>query len=84
MSLGKTVAKLVHSIKSSSTLCAVHLSMNNVPLEIVYDMDKELYVPETRGNKISKFRPLDERQRTSLLETNEGASSNAEKRSALE
>ena len=32
--------------------------MNSIPLEIVYDMDRELGIPETRGNKVTKFRPL--------------------------
>ena len=69
MSLGKTVAKLTHAIKASSTLCCVHLSMNNVPLEIVYDMDKELGVPESRGNKINRFRPLEEKRSAYETET---------------
>lgn len=57
MSLGKTVAKLVQSIKASSTLNCVHLGMNNIPLEIIYYMDKEFGTPETRGNKLNYFRP---------------------------
>ena len=42
MSLGKTVTKLVHSFKASSTLNCVHLDLNNVPPEHVYDMDMVL------------------------------------------
>lgn len=57
MSLGKTVAKLVQSIKASSTLNCVHLGMNNIPLQIIYYMDKEFGTPETRGNKLNYFRP---------------------------
>ena len=64
MSLGKTVGKLVQSIKQSSTLNAVHLSNNNVPLDHVYAMDKELGIPETKGDKINRFRPL-EKERNS-------------------
>ena len=58
MSLGKTVAKLVHSIKASSTLNCIHLDMNSVPPEIVYDMDLVLGIPETHMPKISRFRPF--------------------------
>ena len=47
MSLGKTVGKLIQSIKQSSTLVAVHMTNNNVPLDYVYNMDKELNIPET-------------------------------------
>ena len=32
MNLGKTVGKLIHSIKNSSTLCCIHLDKNSVPL----------------------------------------------------
>ena len=39
MNLGKLVTKLVHSIKANSTLNCIHLSKNNVPLEIMYNMD---------------------------------------------
>lgn len=58
MNMGKTVTKLVHSIKASSTLNCVHLDMNNVPAEIVYDMDRELNIPETQEIKMNKFRPF--------------------------
>lgn len=58
MNLGKTVSKLVHSFKTSSTLNCVHLDMNNVPPEIIYDMDNVLGIPETHVPKVSKFRPL--------------------------
>ena len=60
MCLGKTVAKLVHSFKASSTLNCVHLDMNNVPAEIVFDMDNVLDIPETQSKltQINKFRPL--------------------------
>lgn len=47
MMLGKTVSKLVHSFRASSTLNCVHLNMNNVPPEVVYDMDFSLGIPET-------------------------------------
>ena len=57
MSLGKTVAKLLHSFKASTTLNCVHLDMNNVPAEIVYDMDVQLGIPETQMPKVNKFRP---------------------------
>ena len=70
MSLGKTVGKLVHAIKQSSTLVAVHMSNNNVPLEYVYNMDKELGIPETQGNKINHFRPI-ERERKSTVMSSE-------------
>ena len=60
MSLGKTVGKLVQAINASSTLNCVHLSQNSVPLEIVYFMDRQLAIPETRGNKVNKFRPISE------------------------
>ena len=68
MSLGKTVGKLVHSIKQSSTLVAVHMSNNNVPLEYVYNMDKELGVPETQGNnRIAHFRPLEKERKSTVM-----------------
>lgn len=31
--------------------------MNNIPLQIIYYMDKEFGTPETRGNKLNYFRP---------------------------
>ena len=57
MSLGKTVSKLIHSIKASSTLNCVHLDSNNIPPEIIYDMDMVLSIPETHMPKVHKFRP---------------------------
>ena len=57
MSLGKTVGKLVHSIKASSTLNCIHLDQNNVPLDYIYDMDCELDIPEMHYPKVNKFRP---------------------------
>ena len=47
MSLGKTIAKLIHAIKASSTLNCVHLDMNNLPQEVIYDIDMTLAIPET-------------------------------------
>ena len=45
----------------------MHLSNNNVPLPYVYYMDKELRIPETLGDKLSKFRPLDREDRKSTV-----------------
>ena len=65
MGLGKIVAKLVHSFKASSTLNCVHLSDNNVPLEIIYDLDTQLQVPETLGTRLTKFRPIEKEEKLS-------------------
>ena len=58
MQLGKVINKLVESIKANSTLCCVHLSENNVPLEIINYMDKTLYIPEEQSTRLNKFRPV--------------------------
>lgn len=82
MSLGKTVGKLVQSIKQSSTLNAVHLSNNNVGLDYVYNMDKELGIPETQGNKINRFRPLERERKSQIMSTENRTKENSQARNS--
>jgi hypothetical protein len=71
--MGKLASKIVEPIRLSSQLNSIHLSLNNLPPEIMLYIDRALTVSQIDPpeRKVTRFRDIDDQNSARQLQSNQ-------------